>query len=368
MTFEQDLAAMFNSLKPIRKLPPLPGLVNIATPTAMPGQPSPDFAVPDSGLQAPIGIHQLPAVAQAQNFPLFFGPAHVNALSPEVQVVRESSWIHPANGLPPDVVVLTGTDLPRLPGTVPPIGETVSMTGSAWPGPPGLGIAVLGGEPEKKVRFPWPCGRDMTKSEFDLRRTGAAGIIAAQVPLLDDHGPWASSEACRQIIETIRVNPKDATTALKDASDRLPKGSGLRKKIDKLLNCGRTLVDFLPFINGMSTEFNELGVITEPGQQTDVCEAAKANLFIQNRKNPAKMGAILAAIANDIDPTTSQSESFKIELGAIAADLVTLAGAPFLFGKDEFSDRLSSRILNLYGSLINASFCECPAPGADPAH
>lgn len=353
MSLEHDLEVLFGRLSPSKPLPPFSTLLQTPTP-------------PASSAMA-LGKYDNPADANP-------GPSQVarsEGTKPVLQVtspVVQTSEFEPLHG----VHVLRGTELPLLPGTIPPLGTSPSIAGlpGAVAGPL---VAFTPPTPvdDPMVRFPWPCGRDMLKSELDFRRGSAAEIIATNVPLLDGNGPHASALACQEIIEAIRVNPRAATSALKSSRDNLPKGSTLRRGVNKLLNCGRTLVDFLPFVNGMSTEFNELGVLSDPGQH-DVCAAAKANLLVQNRANPARMGAILAGIAEDIDTSTGESERLKVELEAIADELIALGKVGPLGGSpispDEIADSLSQRILKLYSRLINAEFCHCPAPEGVPFH
>ena len=364
MTFEQDLSALFKKLQPARALPPLSFVENIATSVVIPGHSSPIFATPNSGSQMPNGAPNIPDVAQDQHLPHFFGPAHQNAFSPTVPFARPVSGMQQMSGMAPGVHVIVSTDAPLLPGTIAPIGTGLVVLGNPGAGPGGGMMATVVRTDIMGV-YPWPCGRDVVRADFNARMTQAAAIIAGNVPLLDGHGAYASSIACSEIIQTLQISPGKGLAALKAEKAAYGPASAIGNRLDALIECGESLLDFQPFVSSFSTM---LGDLTETGDvpSEDPCFVAMGKLKGNVANDPGKVGAQLAQMANGVVPSNATSRRLLSELNSIAASLSFFNAIPrnvLGLNRNEAVQAVTDRILKFYGTIINASFCECPEPG-----
>lgn len=260
---------------------------------------------------------------------------------------------------------------PTLPMSVGPL-QTLSGPMVRSDGPlPGVVVFASVSPPvqDPKGVYPWPCGRTVSQADFNDRLHNGRSRIASAIPLLDSYGPFASSKACQEIIQTLLISPGTGLAELKNQRARLGPGSALGARLDTLIACGETLEDFLPFVEGMSSFFAELA--DRGGDPVEYpCDVAKGRLKDMIGATPALIGARLNAWAAMISPSNSTSRRFLRELNSLGDVLSGVQAIPSVplpgMSQDEIARQLTLRILELYGKLINGSFCNCPEPGAAP--
>jgi len=281
-------------------------------------------------------------------------------LQPFPQVPVEPSPILPISQLlgPDEVVGPMAQQEQLLPGTTSPIGSL------------GAFFSVVDGlESDPKGVYPWPCGRTVSQADFNSRLRNTKAIIDSQIPLLDRHGPYASKEACQQIIQTLLINPGAGVTALKAARGLLAPTSGVRARLGVLIQCGQTLEDFEPFVRGMSAALAGMSETGDTPPTEYPCEVATGKLAMMVAQNPAQVGVLLARMAAQITPSNRTSRKLLRELDSISEMLLGFGSMPGpvpLPGVSTVPEALTRRILDLYGSIVNGSFCECPEPGTGP--
>lgn len=323
--------------------------------------------------RATVGFQNVPS-----NTP-FVPPAIIGLPSQTLPLSQAEHLLYTIGGMPEPLQSLPGANAPIDPNLIvlgsqaASVGTPLSPRASPWdPAGAGALFAVADGPPvDPQGVYPWPCGRTVSQRDFNMRRGNTAGIIESQIPLLDGYGPGASKEACEQILQTLLINPGTGLATLKAARVRLPGNSALVSRLDTLIACGETLTDFAPFVQGMSGMLEGLSETGDTPPTEFPCEVAKAKLVQLVAQNPAQVGARLAAMASQITASNATSRRLLGELNTVSGMLMGIGLLPGVLPLPAadvggVSSFMTQRVLNLYGSIVNGDFCECPEPGSGP--